>query len=158
MDQEKIGKFIAECRKEAGYTQASLADQLGITNRSVSKWENGKSLPDASNMLELCKLLNISINELLTGEHISMENYKENAEKNFEILKTKIDTTVRLLNILSIICVVATVILAFTILLLNWYYQGPWDYSRIMTAEYTLAGVTVLNAIICTMLKYKLEK
>ena len=55
MDQEKIGKFIATCRKENGFTQAALAEKLGITDRAVSKWETGKSLPDASIMLELCE-------------------------------------------------------------------------------------------------------
>ncbi len=82
MNQEKIGKFIATCRKENGYTQASLAEKLGITDRAISKWENGKSLPDASIMLELCELLKITVNELLTGEHIIMDNYKDIAEKN----------------------------------------------------------------------------
>ncbi|MBQ7774435.1 MAG: helix-turn-helix transcriptional regulator [Lachnospiraceae bacterium] len=87
MDQEKIGKFIAKCRKENGYTQTSLAEQLGITDRAISKWENGKSMPDASIMLELCKLLKINVNELLTGEHIIMDNYKDIAEKNLVEVK-----------------------------------------------------------------------
>ena len=78
MDQEKIGKFIASCRKENGLTQATLAEKLGITDRAVSKWETGKSLPDASIMLELCEYLNINVNELLHGEHITMEQYKDN--------------------------------------------------------------------------------
>lgn len=82
MNQEKIGKFIAMRRKEIGYTQASLAEKLGITDRAISKWENGKSMPDASIMLELCELLQINVNELLTGEHINMDNYKDAAEKN----------------------------------------------------------------------------
>ena len=82
MNQEKIGKFIAECRKEHGFTQAVLAEKLGITDRAISKWENGKSMPDASIMLELCELLKINVNELLTGEHIIMDNYKKIAEKN----------------------------------------------------------------------------
>lgn len=87
MNQEKIGKFIAKCRKENGYTQASLAEKLGITDRAISKWENGKSIPDASLMLELCELLKINVNELLTGEHIIMDNYKEVAEKNLVEMK-----------------------------------------------------------------------
>lgn len=82
MNQEKIGKFIAECRKEAGFTQASLGEKLGITDRAVSKWENGKSMPDVSIMMELCEILNINVNELLTGERLSMENYKQKAEEN----------------------------------------------------------------------------
>ncbi len=77
MDQKKIGKFIALCRKENGYTQAALAEKLGITDRAVSKWENGKSMPDASIMLELCELLKINADELLTGEHILIDDLKE---------------------------------------------------------------------------------
>ena len=89
MNQEKIGRFIESCRKECGYTQASLGEKLGITDRAVSKWETGKSIPDASIMLELCNLLKISVNELLTGEHIVMENYKEKAEENLLELQEK---------------------------------------------------------------------
>lgn len=67
MNQEKIGKFIASCRKEQGFTQTVLAEKLGITDRAVSKWETGRSLPDASIMPELCGLLNIQLSELFTG-------------------------------------------------------------------------------------------
>ena len=65
MNQEKIGKFISELRKEKGMTQANLAVQLGITDRAISKWETGKSMPDSSIMLDLCNLLSINVNELL---------------------------------------------------------------------------------------------
>lgn len=81
MDQIKIGKFIASCRKEKNLTQAQLAEKLGITDRAVSKWETGKSMPDSSIMLELCELLSISVNELLKGEKIAMENYGQAAEE-----------------------------------------------------------------------------
>ena len=81
MNQEKIGKFIAELRKEKGLTQAQLAEHFDISNKAVSKWENGKSLPDASIMIDLCNLLGITVNELLSGERISMEDYKEKAEE-----------------------------------------------------------------------------
>lgn len=81
MEQVKIGKFIASKRKEQGLTQLQLAERLGITDRAVSKWETGKSLPDASLMPELCKLLKITINDLLCGEVVSVENYNEKAEK-----------------------------------------------------------------------------
>lgn len=81
MEQVKIGKFIANKRKEQDLTQLQLAEKLGITDRAVSKWETGKSLPDASLMPELCKLLKITINDLLCGEVVSMENYNEKAEK-----------------------------------------------------------------------------
>ena len=82
MDQIKIGRFIAEKRKEQKMTQVQLAEKLGITDRAVSKWETGKSLPDASIMLELCGLLGITVNDLLSGEVVSMNNYNDKMEKN----------------------------------------------------------------------------
>lgn len=81
MNQVKIGKFIASKRKEQGLTQLQLAEKLCITDRAVSKWETGKSLPDTSLMPELCKFLKITINDLLCGEVVSVENYNEKAEK-----------------------------------------------------------------------------
>ncbi len=83
MDQLKIGKFIAGCRKEQGFTQMQLAEQLGITDKAISKWERGVAMPDTSLMLELCELLNITVNELLCGEKISMEN---NERKNEQLM------------------------------------------------------------------------
>ena len=80
MNQVKIGKFIASKRKEQGLTQLQLAEKLCITDRAVSKWETGKSLPDTSLMPELCKLLKITINDLLCGEVVSVENYNEKAD------------------------------------------------------------------------------
>ena len=81
MDQIKIGKFIAECRKKNNLTQMQLAEKLNITDRAISKWENGKAMPDSSIMLDLCKELKISVNELLSGEMISMENKNEKQEQ-----------------------------------------------------------------------------
>ena len=68
MDLSKIGAFIAEQRKKQGLTQSQLAEMLYITDRAVSKWERGKSMPDSSIMLDLCKALKISVNDLLSGE------------------------------------------------------------------------------------------
>jgi len=87
MDQVKIGQFIATCRKERGMTQANLAEKLGITDRAVSKWETGRSLPDSGIMLELCKFLHINVNELLSGEKIMTETYDKMAEKNLLNMK-----------------------------------------------------------------------
>lgn len=81
MNQVKIGKFIAECRKKNSLTQMQLAEKLNITDRAISKWENGKAMPDSSIMLDLCNELKISVNELLSGEMIDMNNYNEIAEK-----------------------------------------------------------------------------
>ena len=81
MDQIKIGKFIAVCRKEQKLTQLQLADKLGITDKAVSKWERGIAMPDTSIMLELCEILKINVNELLSGEKISMENKNQKNEE-----------------------------------------------------------------------------
>ena len=75
MNQVKIGKFIADCRKRKNLTQADLAEKLNITDRAISKWETGKGMPDSSIMLDLCKELEISVNELLSGEMIEMKDY-----------------------------------------------------------------------------------
>ena len=90
MDQIKIGRFIAERRKMKNLTQAQLSEKLNITDRAVSKWENGRSLPDSSIMLELCEILDITVNDLLSGEVVVMEKYDKNLENNLlEIIKEK---------------------------------------------------------------------
>ena len=83
MDQIKIGKFIADCRKQKSLTQMQLAEKLGITDKAISKWERGIAMPDCSLMLELCEILDISVNELLSGGKIIMEN---NEQKNEQLL------------------------------------------------------------------------
>lgn len=82
MNQEKIGQFIATCRKQKKLTQAQLAEELGVTDRSVSNWENGKCMPDYSLLIPLSKELNISVNELISGEKLNETNYEEKCEKN----------------------------------------------------------------------------
>lgn len=83
MDQKKIGAFIAQCRKEKSLTQIQLAELLDITNQAVSKWENGRGMPDVSLLQPLCDALGISLNELFSGEHISAEEYKGRRKKIF---------------------------------------------------------------------------
>lgn len=83
MDQVKIGRYIATCRKKVGLTQMQLAEKLGITDKAVSKWERGIAMPDTSIMLELCNILNINVNELLSGEDFAVEN---NNQKNQQLL------------------------------------------------------------------------
>ena len=81
MDQLRIGKFIAECRKEKRLTQMQLAEQLGITDKAISKWERGIAMPDSSIMLDVCRILGISVNELLSGEKINMEGQSKKTEE-----------------------------------------------------------------------------
>ena len=127
MDQIKIGKFIAECRKKANLTQKQLAEKLGITDRAVSKWENGKSIPDSSIMLELCKELGITVNDLLSGEVVSMDDYKKELENNlFEMMKQKEQADKRFLTMEIVICIVCLIPLMSAIIL---GYTVPMDES-----------------------------
>lgn len=98
MDQIKIGRFIAECRKKKNLTQMQLAEKLNITDRAISKWENGKGMPDSSIMLDLCKELQISVNELLSGEVLEMNSYNKKLEQNLiDIVKQKEESDKRIL-------------------------------------------------------------
>lgn len=86
MDQEKIGKFILELRKDKKMTQQELADKIGVTDRAISKWENGRGMPDISLMKPLCEILDITLNELISGEKIDKKEYQKKSDEN--ILKT----------------------------------------------------------------------
>ena len=109
MDQIKIGKFIAECRKKNNLTQMQLAEKLNITDRAISKWENGKGMPDSSIMLDLCSELKISVNELLSGEVLEVNNYNEKLEQNLiDIVKQKEESDKTAIAL----CIIAGVIIA----------------------------------------------
>ncbi|MBQ9162984.1 MAG: helix-turn-helix transcriptional regulator [Clostridia bacterium] len=114
MDQIKIGKFIAECRRKNNLTQAQLAEKLNITDRAVSKWENGKAMPDSSIMLELCDILKITVNDLLCGEVVTMNDniYNEKMEKNLlEMVKQKEEADKKLLELEILIGTFSVIIL-----------------------------------------------
>ena len=118
MDQVKIGKFISEKRKEAGLTQAQLAEKLGITDRAVSKWETGRSLPDAAIMMDLCAVLKITVNDLLSGEEVSMENYNKKTDKVLiEMVRQKEEADKRLLVVEIVIGIVSTLVLFVSVLI-----------------------------------------
>lgn len=109
MDQIKIGKFIAQMRKDQGLTQRQLAELLSISDKTVSKWECGKGLPEASLMLPLCDALHMTVNDLLTGEKVSPSEYQKNAEENMMgLLKENEENKKRMA--LSVICGVITII------------------------------------------------
>ncbi len=103
MNQEKIGKFVATCRKEQKLTQAQLAEKLNITDRAVSKWETGKSMPDSSIMMELSKILGITVNELLSGEKVALEQQIEKADENLLSLKKNNENALSTRKILAIV-------------------------------------------------------
>ena len=109
MDQIKIGRFIAERRRNSGLTQMQLGEKLNITDRAVSKWETGRAMPDSSIMLDLCALLQISVTDLLSGEVVSMEHYNEEMERNLlEMIRQKEAADKQLLTleiVTGIICI-----------------------------------------------------
>ncbi|MDE7445648.1 MAG: helix-turn-helix domain-containing protein [Lachnospiraceae bacterium] len=122
MNQETIGNFISTCRKDKGLTQIQLAEKLNITNRAVSKWETGKSCPDASIMLKLCDILEITVNELLSGERVSMENYRKKAEENLIELQHKKDKAQKNLLRVELIWLTIAVLISPIHFAINYYY------------------------------------
>jgi transcriptional regulator with XRE-family HTH domain len=114
MNQVKIGKFIAECRRGKNLTQLQLAEKMNVTDRAVSKWETGKALPDSSIMLDLCKVLGITVNDLLSGEVVTVENYDKELEKNLiEVVKQKERSDRQLLTLEIVVgCICIAIMLA----------------------------------------------
>lgn len=143
MDQVKIGNFIAERRKQKNLTQAQLAEKLNITDRAVSKWETGRSMPDSSVMLELCEILEISVNELLRGEKIMTENNQQDEQLLLDMakeLEEKNNTVWRSMWVILIVSMIALFgglsIAAFVI------PEGVWQ-------GITILGVCIVFLIPC---------
>lgn len=127
MNQEKIGKFIAERRKLQALTQMQLAERLGVSDRAVSKWERGKCMPDVSIMQELCRELGISVNDLLCGEVVLMENYNEKMEKNLmELAKEKERADKMLLFLEIFVGVLCTAILVAATMVASYVQMEEW--------------------------------
>ncbi len=127
MNQVKIGRFIAERRKQENLTQMQLAEKLNITDRAVSKWETGRAMPDSSIMLELCRVLKITVNDLLSGEVVSMENYnKEMESKLIEMVKEKEEADKRLLGLEMFIGITSTVVLFALIMVAAFVEMDVW--------------------------------
>ena len=127
MDQIKIGKFIAECRKKNNLTQMQLAEKLNITDRAISKWENGKGMPDSGIMLDLCNELKISVNELLSGEVIKMDVYNEKLEQNLiDMVKQKEESDKRLLTMEIVIGVLISIVFFALIFIASFGEMDDW--------------------------------
>ena len=118
MEQVKIGKFIQEMRKQQSLTQRELAEKLNISDKTISKWETGNGLPEVGLMLPLCKLLNISVNELLSGERLDEKQYYKKAEENImDLLKEKAEAKKKI--IIAVLIVAVTLIAGTTIIVLS---------------------------------------
>lgn len=148
MDQVKIGKFIAECRKHKNMTQAELAEKLNITDRAISKWETGKGMPDSSIMLELCSKLDISVNELLSGEVIKMDNYNEKAEELLlEMKKQKEEADKRLLTMEIVIGVLSSFILLVLVFVASFIEMKSWIRILLISFGFITFIIGLYNAL-----------
>lgn len=143
MDQIRIGKFIAQLRKEQGITQRQLADKLGISDKTVSKWECGNGLPEVALMLPLCSILNITVNELLSGERISETDYRLKAEKNMMNLIEENRENKRNL-LLSVLCVIITLIAVCALVIIASFIEMP---AAARVAVLIFAGITAAAGV-----------
>lgn len=144
MDQLKIGKFIAECRKQKQLTQLQLADKLGITDKAISKWERGIAMPDTSIMLELCDILCISVNELLNGEMINMENSNEKNEQLLLDMAKELETKNKTIwsSMWAIMIVSMTALIAGIFIAAFLIPEGIWQLV-------TILGICIVFLIPC---------
>ena len=151
MNQEKIGKFIARVRKEKNMTQQELAKKLNITDRAISHWENGRSMPDAGIMLELCKLLDINVNELLSAKKIIKESYNEHAEENLLEMRREIESKNKKILILNRIITFLGLVIYLLIVIAAIFIEMPMVIRNIIMALalviLLLFGVYNLNII-----------
>ena len=121
MNQVKIGKFISDERRAKGYTQKQLSELLGISDKTISKWECGNGFPEASLLLPLCNELEITVNELLTGERISQQNYKKKAEENMvNMIREKEENKQKIL-LTTMIGVISTITFVTLLLVVCFY-------------------------------------
>ena len=153
MNQEKIGKFILKCRKAKKLTQTELAEKLGVSDKSVSNWENGRNMPDLSLFKPLCEILDISINDLISGEKISKDKYQERLEEN---IITTIDYTNKKIsiknNIMGILFLAFGIIITITAMSI---FPSESSWSSI----YSIFGASISSiGIIILTNKLKLSK
>lgn len=165
MDQIKIGKFIKEKRKENKITQSELAERLNVTDRAVSKWENGKCMPDSGIIIELCNILNITINDLFCGEVIDMDNYNQSIEGNLlGMIRQKEENDKRLLYmeiLIGFLCILplfsSTLIVMFVPMkeLLGGLIVGTSIIPLLVATPFALRIEQVAGYYVCKKCKYK---
>lgn len=149
MDQIKIGGFIAEERKRKGYTQKILSEKLGISDKTISKWERGNGFPEVSLLIPLCSELDITVNELLSGERVSEEQYRKKAEENMVNLVKEAQENKKKI-ILSVMVGILTIIAAVPLFIV----AGMFDMSTGVRIAFIAIGIVVVVigiAVACIM-------
>lgn len=148
MDQIKIGKFIAECRKKNNLTQMQLAEKLNITDRAISKWENGKGMPDSSIMLDLCNELKISVNELLSGEVLEMNSYNAKLEQNLiEMVKQKEQSDKKMLRLEIVVGYISSITFLILIFVVSYIEMQNWIKILLITFGIITFAIGMYNCI-----------
>lgn len=149
MDQIKIGGFIAEERKRKGYTQKILSEKLGISDKTISKWERGNGFPEVSLLIPLCSELDITVNELLSGEMVSEEQYRKKAEENMVNLVKEAQENKKKI-ILSVMVGILTILAAVPLFMV----AGMFDMRTGVRITFIVIGIVVLIigiAVACIM-------
>ena len=151
MDQERIGKFILEARHEVGLTQKELAERIGVSDRTISKWENGGSTPDIFYLQDLCDILKVTMNELISGEHLTEEAYRMKAEENIEMLiKENAKNVKNRAIIYTILCVLLC-------LYLIWFLGKVFQGSLIQKPDFIALNVDIILPIIMLLASGRLR-
>lgn len=152
MDQIKVGKFIKQKRRERGITQCVLSEKLGVSDRAISKWENGNCMPDSSLIPELCKILNVTINDLFSGEVVDMKNNEKKFEENLlEMVKQKEENDKRLLRMEILMGILSVLPLLISTVIVLLVPLEEWLGSIII-------GTSVIPLLIATPFALKIEQ
>lgn len=159
MDQEKIGKFILELRKQKGMTQKELAEKIGVSDKTISKWECGNSIPDITYLESLCNSLDISVNELLSGQRLTDESYSEKAEENIMALMKENESNKKgnfWQNVLGVVCCCGSIIYLSVVC---WGIEGIATLVRFY--DFPILLIYIMLCVGCILLsgqKTKLEQ
>ena len=151
MNQVKIGKFIAECRKEQNLTQLELAEKLGITDRAVSKWETGRAMPDSSIMLELCEILHITVTDLLNGEKVEGDRPDIREAQLLEVIKEKQMADKKVLKIVTLANIVSILFFICCCIIVRFVAMPEWT-------KYTLVAVFLAILLLIELVLLRVDK
>ena len=155
MDQIKIGKFISEKRKEVKLTQSELAEKLNITDRAISKWENGKSMPDSGIIPELCKILNITITDLFNGEIVDMKDNKKIEENILDAIKQKEISDKKLLDLEMVLGITVVTFFIIIVIAISYFTEAKMIPENISAI---LVGISTVFIVIFAIILLRIEQ
>lgn len=148
MDQIKIGKFIADERKRKGYTQKQLSEKLDISDKTISKWERGNGFPEVSLLLPLCNELEITVNELLSGERVSEDDYRKKAEENMVNLVKEAQESKKKIILSTMVAGLSVVAAVPLVMVAGMLEMETWLRILLIVISLTIIGMGVSIACI----------